>query len=48
MRTIAIAWLLLPALASLAAPAPKEKDKEDGTRILGVCGAGNRLRSGAR
>jgi uncharacterized protein (TIGR03067 family) len=36
MRAIAIAWLLLPALASVAAPALKEKNKDDRTRILGM------------
>ncbi|HEX3151459.1 MAG TPA: hypothetical protein VHR66_25500 [Gemmataceae bacterium] len=36
MRTTAIVWLLFPALASVAAPALKEKNQEDRTRILGV------------
>jgi uncharacterized protein (TIGR03067 family) len=36
MRAIAIASLLLAALPSVAAPMPKEKNKEDRTLILGV------------
>src|SRR5437660_1905157 len=36
MRTIAIAWLLLAALASVAAPALKEKKDDERTRIVGV------------